>query len=294
MTPLHYHQPQLADALELAGSLARHIDQLTDALVLLADETDELTQQQMAELLGANSASTVNHRLARLRGTRQRSTRAPTGREAERVEQAQSTLVDLLARGEIYLAERDATEPADTDDGRRRIGWTDHEFVWLHPVTTRHELNQRGQHWTSQSLSQALATAGVIDTRTSHDGTVRRSVAVRVGRPPTVVSAWQLDARWLRTTTPDTPRHTVRELDTAAEHYEALAADLEPDTTTAEQTDDLRAIADASDAGRAGGGDLHESVQIARTNGRSWNQIAVALGVSRQAARQRFGEKTTD
>jgi hypothetical protein len=31
-----------------------------------------------------------------------------------------------------------------------------------------------------------------------------------------------------------------------------------------------------------------ERVAIARAHGRSWNQIAVVLGVSRQAARQRF------
>jgi hypothetical protein len=34
-----------------------------------------------------------------------------------------------------------------------------------------------------------------------------------------------------------------------------------------------------------------EAVEVARAHGRSWNQIAVALGVSRQAARQRFASK---
>jgi hypothetical protein len=36
---------------------------------------------------------------------------------------------------------------------------------------------------------------------------------------------------------------------------------------------------------------LREAVHLARAHGRSWNQIAVALGVSRQAARQRFADK---
>jgi hypothetical protein len=36
---------------------------------------------------------------------------------------------------------------------------------------------------------------------------------------------------------------------------------------------------------------LREAVEVARAHGRSWNQIAVALGVSRQAARQRFADK---
>ena len=35
--------------------------------------------------------------------------------------------------------------------------------------------------------------------------------------------------------------------------------------------------------------ELVEAVKRARAHGRSWNRIAVALGVSRQAARQRFG-----
>jgi len=37
---------------------------------------------------------------------------------------------------------------------------------------------------------------------------------------------------------------------------------------------------------------LRQAVEAARAQGRSWNQIAVALGVSRQAARQRFHDKT--
>jgi DNA-binding Lrp family transcriptional regulator len=36
---------------------------------------------------------------------------------------------------------------------------------------------------------------------------------------------------------------------------------------------------------------LTERVALARAHGRSWNRIAAALGVSRQAARQRFGGK---
>ncbi|MGA2007216.1 MAG: sigma-70 family RNA polymerase sigma factor, partial [Solirubrobacteraceae bacterium] len=38
---------------------------------------------------------------------------------------------------------------------------------------------------------------------------------------------------------------------------------------------------------------LRDAVTAARNAGRSWNRIAVALGVSRQAARQRFGDKAS-
>jgi predicted ArsR family transcriptional regulator len=59
-----------------------------------------------------------------------------------------------------------------------------------------------------------------------------------------------------------------------------------------DHTDDLRQIAAVSEEVRSDEARLRESVKVARAHGRSWNQIAVALGVSRQAARQRFTDKT--
>jgi len=47
-----------------------------------------------------------------------------------------------------------------------------------------------------------------------------------------------------------------------------------------------------SEAVRADEARLREAVNVARAHDRSWNQVAVALGVSRQAARQRFTDKT--
>ncbi len=35
---------------------------------------------------------------------------------------------------------------------------------------------------------------------------------------------------------------------------------------------------------------LREAVQSARRGGRSWSRIAMVLGVSKQAAQQRFGD----
>jgi hypothetical protein len=56
----------------------------------------------------------------------------------------------------------------------------------------------------------------------------------------------------------------------------------------------LRAVAEAATAVRHDDARLVEQVAIARGRGRSWNQIALALGVSRQAARQRFAEGQPD
>lgn len=87
------------------------------------------------------------------------------------------------------------------------------------------------------------------------------------------------------------PRHTDEEIERAAERFEQLADQLHPADVEAHSTDDLRQVAVASDAVRADELRLREAVQYARDHGRSWNQISVALGVSRQAARQRFADK---
>jgi DNA-directed RNA polymerase specialized sigma24 family protein len=80
-------------------------------------------------------------------------------------------------------------------------------------------------------------------------------------------------------------RHTDNEIEQAAQRFEQLADTLDPATAAA---DDLREIAVAAEAVRADDARLREAVILARAHGRSWNHIALALGVSRQAARQRF------
>jgi len=87
-------------------------------------------------------------------------------------------------------------------------------------------------------------------------------------------------------------RHTDDEIERAARRFEQLADELDPANAEVDHTDDLRAIAAVSEAVRADEARLREAVEVARAHDRSWNQIAVALGVSRQAARQRFIDKT--
>jgi len=88
-------------------------------------------------------------------------------------------------------------------------------------------------------------------------------------------------------------RHTDKEIGQAAERFERLAETLDPATARVEETNDLRAIATAAEAVRADDARLREAVLLARARGRSWNHIALALGVSRQAARQRFAGKAS-
>jgi len=86
-------------------------------------------------------------------------------------------------------------------------------------------------------------------------------------------------------------RHSDAEIERAAQRFEQLADELDPESADVERTDDLREIAAVSTAMRADEARLVEAVETARGRGRSWDQIAVALGVSRHAARQRFSDK---
>ena len=81
--------------------------------------------------------------------------------------------------------------------------------------------------------------------------------------------------------------HTEEEIQRAAK----LAEASDPSGVTMDDTTDLRAIAEAVDRVRAGEARIRELVALARANGRSWGEIGIALGVSRQAARERFTEK---
>lgn len=81
--------------------------------------------------------------------------------------------------------------------------------------------------------------------------------------------------------------HTEEEIQRAAK----LAEELDPSSVAMDDTTDLRALAEAVDSVRAGEARVRELVARARADGRSWGEIGIALGVSRQAARERFAEK---
>jgi hypothetical protein len=62
----------------------------------------------------------------------------------------------------------------------------------------------------------------------------------------------------------------------------------------AQPADDVRRIIEAVEARTAADVAVRNAVMAARANNKSWNVIAVALGVSRQAARQKYAEATAD
>jgi hypothetical protein len=86
-------------------------------------------------------------------------------------------------------------------------------------------------------------------------------------------------------------RYTDAQIEQAARRFDQLADQLDPATAEAEDLSDLRAIAEAAELVRRDEALVTERVAAARARGRSWNWIAVALGVSRQAARHRFASK---
>ncbi len=81
--------------------------------------------------------------------------------------------------------------------------------------------------------------------------------------------------------------HTDEEIERAAK----LAEEFDPSDVPMDDTADLRAVAEAVDRVRVGEARVRELVALARASGRSWGEIGIALGVSRQAARERFSEK---
>lgn len=87
-------------------------------------------------------------------------------------------------------------------------------------------------------------------------------------------------------------RHTREDIESAASRFERLTEALDPASAEVESTDDLRQVSARAAAVHADEARLREAVQLARSHGRSWNQIGLALGVSRQAARQRFTDKS--
>lgn len=82
---------------------------------------------------------------------------------------------------------------------------------------------------------------------------------------------------------------TREELERAAGEAEAWLDSLDPETTSAENPTDLRRIGLALRALAAQQREVDEAVADARINGRSWGEIGLVLGISRQAARERYG-----
>jgi len=74
--------------------------------------------------------------------------------------------------------------------------------------------------------------------------------------------------------------HTEEEIDRATK----LAEEFDPSSMAMDDMTDLRALAETVDAVRVSEARVRELVARARGDGRSWGEIGIALGVSRQAA----------
>lgn len=83
---------------------------------------------------------------------------------------------------------------------------------------------------------------------------------------------------------------TRQELERAAADAEAWLDSLDPETAPAEDPVDLRQIGLALAELVKQQKRLDDAVIAARRNGRSWGQIGLVLGISKQAARERFGQ----
>ncbi len=83
---------------------------------------------------------------------------------------------------------------------------------------------------------------------------------------------------------------TREELNKAAADAEAWLDGIDPATTPAEDVADLRRIGHALRSVAGSEAELASAVAAAREHGRSWGDIALMLGVSRQSARERFGQ----
>ncbi len=83
---------------------------------------------------------------------------------------------------------------------------------------------------------------------------------------------------------------TPEQLAAAAAETEAMLDNLDVDQAQPEDISDLRAIAAALDSVAQGETGLAAAVAQARGNGRSWARIGTALGISKQAAHDRFAK----
>lgn len=83
---------------------------------------------------------------------------------------------------------------------------------------------------------------------------------------------------------------TEQEIQAITARTEAWLDQLDPAATSIEKTADLRRIGLAVIDAENAAAEIAAGVAAARASGRSWAEIALVLGVTRQAAQQRYGD----
>lgn len=94
-------------------------------------------------------------------------------------------------------------------------------------------------------------------------------------------------------TTMTNPRAPHLRDEAEAERAEALLDALDPEVAPAQDPVDLRRIGLAVRGIEEAKAALEAAIAAARAAGRSWTEIGTVLGVSRQAARERFSERAS-
>ena len=84
-------------------------------------------------------------------------------------------------------------------------------------------------------------------------------------------------------------QHTRTDLAELAAQTEQYLDSVDPAALEWEDPAELRRVSAASKRLGLADAELRSAVTAARTVGRSWAEIGVVLGVSKQAAQQRFG-----
>jgi hypothetical protein len=113
-------------------------------------------------------------------------------------------------------------------------------------------------------------------------------VAQVVGLEPVGVEIIREPEHMRRAEAPTLPEPEVKE-DPTADEIDDWLDSIEPDPKDARDGAHYRRIVAAAEAVDAASSDLDDAVAAARAAGDTWAMIGVALGVSRQAAYQRFG-----
>lgn len=149
------------------------------------------------------------------------------------------------------------------------------------------------EHAIRNAIRQHIADEFAMLIGPATDGTLLGiGILDLEGEDPVVIDAMPTRPKFLPKRTVITmTKHTDKQINEAAARFEQWADALDP--AKLDDISDLREIATTASAIRADEAKLREAVQIARGHGHSWNRIAVALGVSRQAARQRYAENNT-
>jgi len=84
-------------------------------------------------------------------------------------------------------------------------------------------------------------------------------------------------------------QHIRTDLAGLAAQTEAYLDSVDPATLEWENPVELRRVSAASERLGLADAELRSAVTAARAVGRSWTEVGVVLGVSKQAAQQRFG-----